>query len=422
MYKLDELGNKFRVLHLPRETSLSVTVMVLVRVGSRYENKKDSGIAHFVEHMFFKGTEIRPTSKDIGNAIEMIGGSSNAFTSYDYTGYYIKVPKEKFAEATEILSDMIKNGTFDQSEIDKERGVIIEEIKMYEDRPMSKVGSIWSTEFFGDTPLGRDIAGTEESVSQLNKEDFIDFVGKNYVGNDMLFVAAGGVDSAEVVDVAKKHFSELNEGKVRAFDNYSRDEKESKVINLQKPLEQSHLMIGGYSYNRGYENKFILKVAQAMLSQGFSSRLFQVIRDQLGLAYYVYSRTQSFEDIGVFNIGLGVENSKVELAVEAVMKELTSLINGDFDDQELLRAKNYMLGNLVTDLENSDDLGLWYGLQKLLSDDIHTVEEVKNKIQKVTRDQIIDELQKVLKGQNLLLAGVTPHESLSNNIKDHLVL
>ncbi|MCA9385460.1 insulinase family protein [Candidatus Dojkabacteria bacterium] len=417
---LTKLQNGVRVLSVKRQDSMTATVMVLVKVGSRYEDPMHSGIAHFVEHMFFKGTEKRPTSKDIGMAIEKIGGSSNAFTGQDFTGYYIKVPKENFAVSIEILADMIKHGIFQQNEIDKERGVIIEEIRMYEDRPMSKVGSEWYKEYFGDSPLGRDIAGSIDTVSSFNKEHFHDFVNTHYVGDSILVVVSGGVSEQDATGLVKEHFSDVQKGERSKFEKYSREERTPAVKNLYKPIEQSHLLLGGYAHNRNYENRFVLELADAVLSKGFGSRLFQVIRDELGLAYYIYSSITSFEDVGVFKVGMGVENSKVAIAVEAVLKEMRAIISGEFDNDELERAKNYLLGNMVTDMEQSDDNAMWYGLQELLTDKFYTVEDVKNIIMGISKEDIVREMNTVIAGQNLLLASVTPHQSLPDGIADQL--
>ncbi|MBD3362116.1 hypothetical protein GF362_00165 [Candidatus Dojkabacteria bacterium] len=419
---LEKLENGMRVLYIPQESMLSTTIMILVKVGSRYEDKVNNGIAHFVEHMFFKGTKKRPSSKAIGMAIERIGGNSNAFTSFDYTGYYIKVPKENLSEALKILADLMKNGLFKQEEIEKERGVIKEEIRMYEDNPMRKVSSLWFSEFFGDTPLGRDIAGTIESVDSMDRKFFMDFVDKYYVGDNILLTVSGGTEKEKTKELIIKNFSDLPNGSSKKFQNYEKQERKSKIKNFHKPLEQSHLILGGYSFPRDYQNKYTLKVGQAILSQGFGSRLFQVIRDKLGLAYYIYSKHQNLEEIGVFQIGLGVENSKVKLAVRALIEELRHIFKGNFDQEELERAKNYLLGGLVTDMENTDDFAVWYGLQELLMNRYDTIDEVKKQILGVQKNDVIDEMQKIYSGQNLLLVGLTPHQDLDGDIEDLLSL
>ncbi|MCB0749471.1 MAG: insulinase family protein, partial [Ignavibacteriae bacterium] len=398
------------------------TVMVLVKVGSRYEDPMHSGIAHFVEHMFFKGTEKRPTSKDIGMAIEKIGGSSNAFTGQDFTGYYIKVPKENFAVSIEILADMIKHGIFQQNEIDKERGVIIEEIRMYEDRPTAKASSVWYESFFGDTPLGRDIAGSIETVQNLQREDFINFVERNYVGSNMIVAVAGGINHKQVEELTKEYFNDIREGEPHEFEKYKINERKPKIVNYKKTLEQSHLVLGGYGIPRDYENKYTLEVANTILGKGFGSKLFQVIREEHGLAYYVYSGFSSLEELGLFKVGMGVENSKINLAVKAVMQEIKKIMKGDFDEDDMERAKNYLLGGLVTDMEETDDHALWYGMQQLLQGKFDTIEDVKTKIMEISKDDVVTEMSKILGKQSFLLAGVTPNKQIDNTLEADLQL
>lgn len=417
-----ELANKLRLLTVPDKNSNSVSVLVLVGVGSRYEEKSVSGLAHFVEHMFFKGTKKRPTSKDIAMAMEKIGGSSNAFTSHDYTGYYIKTPKEQFDKALEIMADMIQNGLFRIEEIERERGVIIEEIRMYEDRPMNKVRQVWLENFFGDTPLGRDIAGSIDTVSNMTQANFKDFVKNEYTGENMVVAIAGGIESEYVRAKVEERFNNLKIGEKTVYEKYSKKVVEPSIHNLCKPIEQSHLFLGTYGHERSYKNRYALSVANTILSEGFGSRLFQEIRDKLGLAYYVYAGFDSFDEIGVFNIGMGVENSKVNSAVEAVMTQLREVINGKFDDEELERAKNYMLGSLITEMEASDEIAAWHGLQELLLEKVETIDEVKKEIEKIDREIIVQEMHKVFDGQSMLLASVSPHKNLSESLKDSLVI
>lgn len=416
----DTLKNGLRLLTLPIEGSLSATVMVLVKAGSRYEEEKENGIAHFVEHMMFKGTKKRPTSKIIGMDIETIGGSSNAFTSYDYTGYYIKVPSEMISQACEIVSDLVKNGIFEQKEIAKEKGVIIEEIRMYEDRPMSKVSSLWFEKFFGNTPLGREITGSVESVTGIEQKHFFDFREEFYHGANIVVVLAGKLDTVNPNKLVEEHFGSIRQGKQSSFEAHSKKEVSSEIFQLQKDIEQSHLMIGGYGHNRSFEDRFKFRVADAIFSEGFGSRLFQVIRDELGLAYYVYASLSSFEDIGVYRVGLGVENSKVNQATEAVIKEMNKLLKGEFDEEEVDRARNYLIGNLATDLESTDEIAIWFGIQEILLNEVLTVEEVKKRILNVTRDDIIEVLNNIFFGQKLLMTAVTPKIEITNSLKDIL--
>jgi len=385
--------NGVRSLSVLTSDTQAVTIMFLVKVGSRYENPAEEGLAHFVEHTLFKGTNKRPSSKQIGMEIESLGGTSNAFTSYDYTGYYIKAPAINFVESFEILADMFKNSQFSQDEIAKERGVIIEEIKMYEDRPTSKVAEAWSRNFFQNSTLGLEITGTIDSVKQMKQQQFFDFMAKHYYGENVLIVIAGNIDQTIVEKLINGNCSDIPAQADRVTSafapfKFEQDPNRKKYLKIIKDVEQTHVILGGLAINRNDPRRFALQVANTILANGFGSRLFQVIRDELGLAYYIYSRLANYEDTGVFQIGLGVDSTRVEEAINAVKKELTSITNGDFTDAEFRRAKNYLLGNLITELETSEDIASYYGMQDLLQTERLTIAEVKEKILSISLNDI----------------------------------
>ena len=406
------LKNKLKLLTVTDKDSQSVSIMILVRVGSRFEDKKQNGIAHFVEHTFFKGTKKRPSSKQIGMEIENLGGSSNTFTSSDYTGYYIKVPKEKFKKSAEILADMIKNSLFDKKEIDKERGVIVEEIRMYEDTPQRKAPDVFDENLFGDHPLGKLTTGTVQSVSSMPRQAFLDFVKNYYVGENMMVVTAGGIEWEEARDEMESLFGSIPKGDFAKYEKYEERKVNSEVHITEKKIEQTHLVIGGFGLNRKSKDRFIYQVGKAVLSDGFGSRLFQVIRDELGLAYYVYSYLHMMDEIGAYMVGVGVDNKRAEKAVEAVLEQLKQLSIGKFDDDELERAQNYLVGGLVTGLESSDEVASWHGIQDLLIGEVLSVEQVKKEILSVNRDDIVRVWGKLIRDDNIMLAGISPRSDL----------
>ncbi|MBN1915573.1 insulinase family protein [Candidatus Dojkabacteria bacterium] len=415
------LKNRLKMLTVTDKDSQSATVMVLVRVGSRFESDEYAGLAHFVEHTFFKGTKKRPTSKIIGMEIENLGGTSNAFTSQDYTGYFIKVPKEKFKHAIDILADIIKNSVFEEKEIDKERGVIIEEIRMYEDLPMRKAPELFDQKLYGKHPLGRFITGTIDTVSKMPRKAFQDFVNSYYVGENVMVVVAGGIEPGESEEQIGELFGELAAGKYAECEMYETRKVESELFIFNKEVEQTHLVLGGFGVSRKDKERFAAQVGNAILSEGFGSRLFQVIRDQLGLAYYVYSHIEMLDETGSYLVGLGVDNKRVEAAVEAVVKELGVLRSGNFGEDELERAKNYLVGNLVTGLETTDDMALWHGIQELLTEEVISIEEAKTKILSVTKEEVVNVWEKLLNKDNLLLVGISPRKDL-NRLGDLLKL
>lgn len=404
--KLVTHENGLQSLFVRDTNTQSVTIMVLVRIGSRYESKAKSGLAHFVEHTIFKGTQKRPSSKQIGMEIELLGGLSNAFTSYDYTGYYIKVPKYNFAKAFEILADMVRNSMFSEVEIEKERGVIIEEIRMYEDLPKSKVASVFAANMFKGNMLGEDIAGSVDSVTSLKRNDFLEFVKTNYNGGNILLSLSGNFEEMEANKLISDYYSDLPKGKGSSFNKAKRYNLRSTQIHHKKQLEQTHIVMGGFGYERKTEKKFGLKIGNSILSYGFGSKLFQVIRDELGLAYYVGSSHDSFEEIGTFDVSMGVANSKKEEAVNAVLEQLLQLKQGKFTDDELLRAKNFLIGALTSELETSDEIASWYGLQQLLQHEIILLDDYIKSIAAISRDDVVEAWAPMLKPENMLFVSL----------------
>ncbi len=406
--------NGLRNLNVLTQDTQAVTIMFLIAVGSRYENKDEKGLAHFVEHTIFKGTKKRPSSKQIGMEIESLGGSSNAFTSYDYTGYYIKVPAVNFLSSFEILSDMFKNSLFSAKEIEKERGVIIEEIRMYEDRPTSKVAQVWFQNFFQDNNLGENITGKIENIKTIKQSQFFEFINKHYYAENVLLVISGNVDEGQInkgiekfcMDIPsykQKSKDEVNKSNFEKFE-FQETEKRKKNIEIEKQVEQAHIVLGGKGIKRDDESRFAFQVANAILASGFGSRLFQVIRDELGLAYYIYSKISAFEETGVFTIGLGVDKGRVDKAIEAVKEQLKQIKETNFTKKEFERAKNYLLGNLVTELETSDDIASFYGMQELLQTKQYSLQETKEKILHVSLEDISEITNQVFNEENYYTA------------------
>lgn len=412
-YHLKTFPNKLKGLVIEDHDSPSVAVVIMVRVGSRYEEDKINGLAHFVEHTIFKGTNKRPTTEQIGMEVESLGAQMNAFTAQDYTGYYIKCPKEHFDNSIDVLSDMFLNSLFEEKEIEKERGVIIEEKRMYEDQPMERVMRLFNESLFKKHELGREIVGTEESIRNIKRNDFLDFIDKYYSSKNTIIIIAGNVKKEHAFDQISQLFNSYSAKPEVIPHKYRKRIVNCEKYNVYKPIQQSHLVLGGFGPSRLAENRYIYKVANAILGQGFSSRLFQIIRDKLGLAYYVYSNLEQYNEIGALNVGMGVENSKVQQAISAVVDELKALKGGQFRDDELVRAKNYLVGHLTIGLETSDDIAMWYGSQLLLNKSILSIDQVKQKILAVTREQIMEVLTEYIYGDNLLLASVSPHKTLN---------
>lgn len=416
-FHINKFPNHLRSLVVHDKDSSTVSIMILVRVGSRFEDPKVGGIAHFVEHTIFKGTKLRPSSKIISMEIESLGAKMNAFTAYDYTGYYIKAPKESFEKAIDVLADIFQNPLFDENEIEKERGVILEEKRMYEDKPMDKVMEVFMANLFKKHSLGREVIGSEKSIKAIKKQDFFNFLHEHYGGRNTIVVVAGGIDKSRANEKISDLFAELKEKKYSRFPVFKKKLISRKRVNVNKPIAQSHLIIGGYGIKRKSKDRFLAQVANALLGSGFGSKLFQTIRDELGLAYYVYSGLMKFHETGAYYVGLGVENSKVNEAVRAVLAQMANVSNGEFSDQELDRAKNWLIGGLTVGLETSNDLAVWYGTQLLLNEEVLSIEEVKRRIGTISARDVAKFCKNMFQRDNVLVAGVTPHKKLEVNLE-----
>ncbi len=420
MIKQSRFQNGIDLLQILDPNAHSVTILIFVNVGSRYEHKAISGIAHYVEHTFFKGSEKYPNSKVLGMEIEKLGGSSNAFTGYEYTGYYIKVPKDNFVKAVEIISDLIKNPLFPNQEVEKERGVIVEEIRMYDDIPMRKVDQQFMSELFGGNPLGRDIAGSIETVSSMGRNEILDFVASNYTGENLDVVIAGNADQSDINKI-EEFFQGISQGSKNEFEKFSSYERELKTSKIQKDLEQTHIVIGGFGKSRGDEMKYPIKLGNTILSSGFGSILFQSIREDLGLAYYIKSSHNFFHDCGYWSVNMGVDNTRIQQAVDKVVEKLKDFVDGEFDEDDIDRAKNYYLGNLVTELESTDEKAYWYGTQFLLENKIKSVGEIKSMIMDITKDEIIEAWVDVLSEKGFRVVSLSKEMDWSSDAVEGLI-
>jgi len=416
---IDQFSNKLKLVTVDVADSNSISIVVFIKVGSRFEKKAFCGISHFVEHNFFKGTKDLPKSKDIAVAIENLGGTSNAFTSYEYTGYYIKVPKENADRGVEILSDMIKNSTFPEEEIEKERGVVIEEIRMNEDIPMRKVANVFMAQLFGDHPLGRDIAGNIETVSRFTRNDILEFTKKHYIGENIVVCIAGGINYENIKSRVSELFGDIKKGKGSVYKKFKkRDLSKNKYKFIKKAVEQTHIVIGGFGLPNEIEKRYALQVGLAILGRGLGSKLFQKIREELGLAYYIQIDHSGLYETGEWDVSLGVDNKRVIEAIRAVFKELSDFKQGKFNKDDIDRARNFILGNLITQMEATDDLAIWHGLQELLLGYIDDVQKAKSKVKKVTKDDILEVWNEILIDNNYIITALTSNENI--NIKSFI--
>lgn len=406
------LANGLRVITVPMPSLESVTVLVMAGAGSRYENKQNSGISHFLEHMAFKGTQKRPSAMDISSLIDGMGGEFNAFTGKETTGYYIKSAKDKMEASIDVLSDMLLHSKFDPAEIDKERGVIIEEINMYEDMPARKIGDIYEQLLYGDTPMGWDIAGEKAIINAITREDFLSYMGDLYSASNLTVVIAGGIDSDKAVSLVEKYFSEMKRFDTKQFVPLKESQTKPKLLIKDKKTEQIHIALGVRTVDINSGKKYPLSVLAAILGGGMSSRLFHEVREKRGLAYYVRTHQDEYADAGTLVSMAGIDPKRVVEAVKVMMEEYSKVFTGEMHltDEEVTKAKEFLKGHLVLDLEDSRSVAGFYSHQELLEKEIENPDDVIKKVDAVTKEQLeaVGKEYFIEQGLNLAVIGNFP--------------
>lgn len=421
MFQKTTLDSGLRIVTKKLESTASVTVLVLVGAGSRYENKKINGIAHFLEHMFFKGAERFKNTKEVSSAIDSIGGDFNAFTAKEYAGYYVKVASEHIDTAMDVLSDMMINAKFDATEIDKERGVILEEYNMYQDTPMYQISWDFEQLIFGDQPLGWDQIGTKELINTVTKADFEDFKNKLYTPDNTIICIAGNVDHDQAVEKTKKFFTLANAKKALEFEptKHFADTPRIKVTN--KKTEQAHLVVGFPSVPYKDPAQWSARVLATILGGNMSSRMFLNVREAQGLCYYVRTETDEFTDAGTISTRAGVDTKRVKDALVAIIKEYKDVLENGVTADEIHNAKQYLKGKITLRLEDSEEYAHLLARQELLLDNIETPEEIAKKIDMVSQESIQEFIKQYFKSEDLYMALIGPYSD-SEEFKDLLKL
>lgn len=407
MYQKTTLANGLRVITANLPQTEVVTVLVLVGTGSRFETIDINGVSHFLEHLFFKGAERYPDTRAVSEAIDGVGGEFNAFTGKDYTGYYVRLAKEHASMACDVLSDMLLNATFKPEEIERERGVILEEINMYEDNPMSKIAEVFESVVFGDQPLGWPIAGPKDVIKRVSRDEIMNYRARTYVPQNMVVTITGAIDHAQGLALAEKYFQFTNTGDTPVPLAFVSPNMPRKTI-VNKQTEQAHFWLGGRAYHRNHPNRFALKVLRTILGGGMSSRLFLSVRERQGLCYYIAANYDDYADTGSFAAYAGVDLQRVNQALRAVEQEFELIRTTRVSDAELVKAKSYLKGKLVMNLEDSENVANMIAHQQLFYDRFFTLEEQKALIDSVTADQVQAVAQELLDPKNLALTIIGP--------------
>jgi predicted Zn-dependent peptidase len=405
------LKNGLRIVTVPMKDNPAVTVLVMVEAGSKYETKEINGVSHFLEHMCFKGTRKRPKAIDISRELDSIGAQYNAFTAQEYTGYYAKSDPKHLATILDVVSDMYLNPIFEEKEIEKEKGVIIEEINMYEDMPHRHVHDMIMELLYGDEPAGWNIAGTKEIVKALKREDFVHYRTAHYVAAATTVVVAGDFDEKTIYKKIEEKFEGIHEGVKPAKKKVAEKQSGPQIKIKYKKTDQTHLVIGLRACDMFSEKNAALRVMSTVLGGGMSSRLFQKLRDEMGVGYYVHTAVDSYTDHGLLNIATGVDTTRVEEVIKAILAELKKLTEDIVPQDELKKTKDYILGNLMLGLETSDAQAEYCGYQESLKKEILTPEQMAQKIQAVTSDDIKELATELFTNDKLNLALVGQFKS-----------
>jgi len=416
-HSLFTLKSGLRVLVFPMPRLESATVMVGVGAGSRYETREINGLAHFMEHMAFKGTKKRPTTEKIASEVEAVGGVFNAFTDKEFTGYWMKLPVKHLPLACDILSDILTNSLLKPEEIEREKGVIIEEINMYEDMPMAKAEIEFIRLLYGDNPMGWDIAGEKETVSRMTRRDFLEYMRRLYFAKNMVVAVAGGIEEEKLnklIKLIRDCFSSLRKvGKnitkpISVEPGAGQEKPRLKLIS--KKTEQAHFCLGVPGYSLKDQRRWPAGVLAAILGGGMSSRLFLEIRERRGLAYYVGSEAEFYTDSGFLVSRAGVKIEKISEAIKVSLGEMEKLVTKRVSQEELSKAKEMLKGHLILSLEDSQNVARRGATQLILEGKVRTPAQALEEIDKVTAEDVQQVARELFRREKINLTIVGPYQ------------
>jgi predicted Zn-dependent peptidase len=414
--KITKLKNNLNLITIPVKGTKAVTILVLLPVGSRYEKKEISGASHFVEHMMFKGTAKRPTAMDISRALEAEGADFNAFTYKDYTGYYVKINSERQEVAFDLLSDMIFNSKFAKEEMEREKGVIVEELRMYEDNPTMAIDLLFDQIMLGDQPLGWDIGGTIETVKKITREQLCDYYNNYYVPGNMVLVVAGDIAIGQKMKKLLEYFNQKNKNSKKTinlnnkFLKYNWPQEEialaQRVAVKERKLDQTHMILGFPSISNHDPARYASALMTTILGVGMSSRLFVEVREKRGLAYMIRAGQALFRDVGVFQIQAGLDPARLKEAIKVIKDEILKISSESVTSLELKEAKSSIIGRMTLGAEDSSVLADWFGKQFWFNKKIETQADVFKKIKAVTISDVQKIAKKIFKMNEMRMAAI----------------
>ena len=407
-YEKTELNNGLKVISYKMPNRQTAAIGVWIGVGGRYENKSNKGISHFLEHLLFKGSK-KYSNRQIKESIEGVGGMLNAFTSEELTCYLSKVPAKHLYLTLDILSDMVINPLFNKKDIEKEKTVVIEEIKMYKDLPQHYVQELLDEMLWPNHPLGMNIAGSIKNVSAITREGMIKFKDRFYSPSNIVIACCGNVDHNKFVDRIKKIYPKDFSKNKTEFKAASGSQRKLQINLFSKDIEQTHFSLGMNALRRDHPDRYILALLNVILGANMSSRLFHEVREKRGLAYAIGTHIRRFYDTGAFLIQAGVDNKRAVEAIKIVLLELEKISKNPVTNKELSCAKEYLIGQLFMSLEDTMDHMFWIGEQIKTKDKIDSFEGILKDINKINRDDLLRIARKIFKKENMRLALVGPN-------------
>lgn len=410
MYQRTTLPNGLRVLTAPMPHTRSVAVSFYVGAGSRYETEPISGLSHFLEHMLFKGTERRPTSQEISEAVDAVGGVLNAGTDRELTVYYAKVAAPHFPIALDLLVDMLRRPLMEPAEIEKERKVVIEELATVKDSPAQQADVLLDEVMWPAQPLGWDVAGTEESVNALARPAIVEYFRRQYVPNNVVLSIAGAVGTEQVLDAIGPLVADWAAGEPSGWFPALNGQREPRVSTKYKRTEQAHISLAVRGVSNQDPDRYAVDLLSAVLGEGMSCRLFMELRERRSLCYDIHSYTSHYLDTGAFSVYAGVEPGAVEEAVGAILAELARTKDG-IPETELRKAKELTKGRLLLRMEDTRSVSGWVGAQEMLTGEVHSVDEVVERVEAVTTDDLQRVASALFRPETLNMAIVGPYRS-----------
>jgi predicted Zn-dependent peptidase len=413
MLKSKTLKNGMRYHLVPFSGTQAATVLVLSKIGSRNESDAVWGGSHYIEHLMFKGTKRRPNTIDISKTLDRYGAQYNAYTGKDLTGYYVKIDGEKVDVAIDLLNDMLFHSKFDEEEMNREKGVIIEEIKMYEENPIMHLEDLLEEAMFDGHVLGRNIAGTAKSMTDMKREDVIAYRDKFYLPSEMVVVVAGNVPK-NAEELLEETFGSAKDGEeppsIMPFGD-TPERKTPRIARQEKELEQIQIGIGFPTVKRGHEDMPAINLLANILGGGMSSRLFIEVREKRGLCYSVRASAEAYEDVGMFQVRAGLDAGRLELAAKTIYEELEKIRDKGVTDDELARAKDNVEGSLKLAFENSSNQAEFVARQELFLKEVKTLDEKIESYKKVTQEDVQRVAQEIINFKKISIAAIGPYGS-----------